>query len=489
MAFALEHALHHGKRRIVYAIPYTSIIEQTAQEFRKAFASLGEDVVTEHHSNLDVDEKKEDHANRLAAENWDAPLIVTTNVQLFESLHAARTSQCRKLHNLVGSVIVLDEAQMLPRDFLAPVLRVLKLLVAHYGVTVVLCTATQPMLASRHEPVTNRRLLDGIDDARAIIAAPDTLFDALQRVDVHLPDDFNAHRSWQEIADDIRRHDCVLAIVYTRKDARELFDLLRDEDAVHLSALMCAEHRSAALKGIRERLDARRDGTSTRPLRVVSTQLVEAGVDLDFPVVYRALAGMDSIAQAAGRCNREGKLGSRGQVHVFTPLQPPPLGLVLQGYQTTIELARTAMLADPLAPATFRKYFDLLYGKGDLDSNDILGLLKPDRAAFRTAAEKFRLIDDAGETIIVPYAPNGSNANSPVHTWLGALKKDGNAKWVRRKLQRFTVNVPRKQFDKMVEQGEVEERAGLWLALDSRYDPFFGLLPPDDHGKPENYFA
>ena len=489
LAFALEHALAHGKRRVVYAIPYTSIIEQNAKVFRDVFKPLGENVVVEHHSNLDVDEKKEDHANRLAAENWNAPLIVTTNVQLFESLHAARTSQCRKLHNLVGSVIVLDEAQMLPRDFLAPVLRVLKLLVAHYGVTVVLCTATQPMLASRHEPMTNRRLLDGIDYAREIIAAPDTLFDALQRVDVHLPDDFNAHRSWPEIADDIRRHDCVLAIVYTRKDARELFDLLRDEDAIHLSALMCAEHRSAALKGVRERLDARRDGTSTRPLRVVSTQLVEAGVDLDFPVVYRALAGMDSIAQAAGRCNREGKLGTRGQVHVFTPPQPPPPGLLKQGYQTTIELARTRMLADPLAPETFRKYFDLLYGQGDLDSNDILGLLKPDRAAFRTAAQKFRLIDDAGETVIVPYAPNGSNANSPVHTWLGALKKDGNAKWARRKLQRFTVNVPLKQFDKMVEQGDVEERAGLWLALDSRYDPVFGLLPPDDHGKPENYFA
>lgn len=150
LAFALEHALAHGKRRVVYAIPYTSIIEQTADVFRGVFETLGDDVVVEHHSNLDVDERKEDHANRLAAETWDAPLIVTTNVQLFESLHAARTTRCRMLHNLAGSVIVLDEAQMLPRDFLAPVLQSLKLLVAHYGVSVVLCTATQPMLRSRH---------------------------------------------------------------------------------------------------------------------------------------------------------------------------------------------------------------------------------------------------------------------------------------------------------------------------------------------------
>jgi CRISPR-associated endonuclease/helicase Cas3 len=488
LAFALEHALAHGKRRIVYAIPYTSIIEQNAKVFHDVFAPLGDDIVVEHHSNLDIDERKENHSNRLAAENWDAPLIVTTNVQLFESLHAARTSQCRKLHNLVDSVIVLDEAQMLPRGFLAPILRVLKLLVAHYGVTVVLCTATQPMLASRREPVTNRKRFDGIDEAHEIIDAPDALYEALQRVDIHLPVDFNASRSWEQIADDIRRHDCVLAIVNARKDARELFRLSCDDDAVHLSALMCAAHRSAVIADIRERLGARRNGTSDRPLRVVSTQLVEAGVDLDFPVVHRALAGLDSIAQAAGRCNREGKLDGKGQVHVFIPPSSPPPGLLLQGEQTTRELAANGGSFDPLAPDTFCRYFDLLYGKGELDAKDILSLLEPDRAAFRSAAERFRLIDDAGETMIVPYNPDGgSNETSPVHGWLAVLAKDGDAKWARRKLQRYTVNVPRWQFDRLVERGDVEERAGLWLALDSRYDPVFGLLLPDDTGKPSDY--
>lgn len=490
LAFALDHALAHGKRRIVYAIPYTSIIEQNARVFRDVFASLGDDIVVEHHSNLDIDEAKETHANRLAAENWNAPLIVTTNVQLFESLHAARTSQCRKLHNLVDSVIVLDEAQMLPRGFLAPILRVLKLLVAQYGVTVVLCTATQPMLASRRESVTQRKRFDGIDQAREIIDVPAALYAALQRVEIHLPADFNASQSLNEIVEEIRRHACVLAIVNTRKDARELFRLLDDADAVHLSALMCAAHRSAVIAGVKDRLDARSNGGSDRPLRVISTQLVEAGVDIDFPVVYRALAGLDAIAQAAGRCNREGRLQGKGQVHVFVPPQQPPPGLLLQGAQTTRELVASDGPFDPLAPDTFRRYFDLLYGKGGLDENDILGLLEPDRAAFRSAAEKFRLIDDAGETVIVPYAPDrGADFASPVHEWLGVLAKDGNAKWARRKLQRYTVNVPRRQFDRMVEQGDVEGRAGLWLALDSRYDPVFGLLPPDDHGKPEDYMA
>ncbi|MEO6967341.1 MAG: CRISPR-associated endonuclease Cas3'' [Rhodanobacteraceae bacterium] len=484
LAFALEHALAHGKRRVVYAIPYTSIIEQSAKVFRGAFKSLGEDLVVEHHSNLDVDPRKEDHANRLAADNWDAPLIVTTNVQLFESLHAARTSRCRKLHNLVDSVIVLDEAQMLPRDFLAPVLQTLKLLVEHYGVTVVLCTATQPMLASRHEPVTNRKLLDGIDDARAIIDAPEHLFAALKRVDVHLPVDFSNPTSWESLAADIAQHDCVLVIVNTRKDAHRLFKLIPQEGAVHLSALMCAKHRSNVIASITQRLAAKRCGKDTRPLRVVSTQLVEAGVDLDFPVVYRALAGMDSIAQAAGRCNREGLLPHPGQVHVFVPSKSGLPGQMRQGEQTTRELAATGRLTDPLAPATFRDYFDRFYGQdadGKFDREGILELQKPERAAFRTAASKFRLIDDDGETVIVPYNPSGgANDASPVYGLLGAFAKDGNAKGIRRELQRFTVTVPRKQLEQLLAQGDIEERAGLWLSLDSRYDPVFGLLLPDD---------
>jgi CRISPR-associated endonuclease/helicase Cas3 len=490
LAFALEHALRHDKRRIIYAIPYTSIIEQTAGEFRKAFAALGEDCVVEHHSNLDVDARKEDHASRLAAENWDAPLIVTTNVQLFESLFAARPSRCRKLHNLVGSVIVLDEAQMLPRDFLAPVLCVLKLLVAHYGVTVVLCTATQPMLGSRREPITERLLLDGIDCACEIVEAPERLAADLKRVEVHMPADFAQPTPWETLADEIRQHDCVLAVVNSRRDARDLHHAI-GEDAVHLSAAMCAAHRSKVIGDIRARLAVRREGADSRPLRVISTQLVEAGVDLDFPVVFRALAGLDSIAQAAGRCNREGRLQRPGQVIVFVPPHGAPPGLLKQGEQTTRELIEAERIDDPSAPSTFHAYFDRLYAKAhSLDEQGILELIKPRRAAFRTAAQRFRLIDDDSETVIVPYHPDaGSGEISPVRDWLAALAKDGNNRRLRRQLQRYTVNVRRRQFDALLKQGDVEECAGLWVALNSRYDSVFGLRAPDDHGNPGGIFG
>ncbi len=492
LAFALRHALRNGQRRIVYAIPYTSIIEQTAGVFRAVFEELGADLVIEHHSNLDVAERAEDHATRLAAENWDAPLIVTTNVQLFESLHASRTSRCRKLHNLVDSVIVLDEAQMLPRDFLAPVLHALKVLVANYGVTVVLCTATQPMLASRFEPVTGKRLLSGIDDARPIIDDTAAFFAAFDRVELHWPATFALSVSWPSLAADLRSHECVLAIVNSRKDARELFAALADPHAIHLSALMCAEHRGRKLAEIRGRLAARRAGEDARPLRVISTQLVEAGVDVDFPVVFRALAGLDSIAQAAGRCNREGRLPGKGAVHVFVPPTRPPPGLLRQGEQATRALARTGHLVDPLAPATFRIYFDHLYAQDAVafDRHDILALLAADRLAFRSAGRAFRLIDEDGETVVVPFHPDGgSRADSPVHGWLGVLEKDGNARWARRKLQRFVVGVQRHVFERMLEHGDVVQRAGLWLAMDSRYDPILGLLPVDDHGRPEDYMA
>ncbi|WP_313916188.1 CRISPR-associated endonuclease Cas3'' [Tahibacter sp.] len=483
LAFALEHAVRHERRRIVYAIPYTSIIEQTAEVFRSAFAALGDNAVIEHHSNLDVSELRENHASRLAADNWDAPLIVTTNVQLFESLHASRTSRCRKLHNLAGSVIVLDEAQMLPRDFLAPVLRVLRLLVAHYGVSVVLCTATQPMLATRRAPVTNAVLLDGIDDAHDLIDDPLVLYDALRRVDIHMPADPNAPTSWEDLAAGIVAEPAALVIVNTRRQARDLFQLLSDPDAVHLSALMCPAHRSRAIHDIQRRLRARREG-DPRPLRVISTSLVEAGVDLDFPAVFRALAGLDSIAQAAGRCNREGRR-ERGNVHVFVPPGAPPRDTAGHAQLVTKEMTREGLLGDPLAPATFRTYFDRYYAKGGFDKQEIGHLLHPDQAAFRTAAEKFRLIDEDAETVIVPYKPEPDQP-SPAGQWLHMLDKQGDAKWLRRKLQRYGVNVPRQIFDRMLRNGDVEERAGLWFAVDSRYDKVLGLLLPDDHGAAES---
>lgn len=484
LAFALEHAITHDRRRVVYAIPFTSIIEQTAQVFREALAELGSDVVIEHHSNLDVREGSENHASRLASENWDAPLIVTTNVQLFESLHASRTSRCRKLHNLAGSVIVLDEAQQLPREFLAPVLRVLKQLVEHYGVSVVFCTATQPALQPRYDPF-GRMLLDGVPDKAVlpIIDDPAPMFDAMRRVDVHIPENLKAPTPWDDLAQQIEAHECVLAIVNTRRHAHDLAAKLPLEGTEHLSALMCAQHRSDVIARIRKRLAERAAGRDVLPLRVISTQLVEAGVDLDFPVVYRALAGLDAIAQAAGRCNREGKLPESGQVHVFVPEGGIPPGLMGQGAEATQEMAALGLLDDPLAPETFRTYFDRYYARENsgFDKQGILDMLSPRRLAFRSAAEAFRLIDDVGETIVVPYR-QPDQQESPVEMWLNVLRTDPSATWARRKLQRYTVSVPQRVFEKMLAQRDVEERAGLWVAVVSRYDERFGLMSPEDHG-------
>jgi len=308
LAFALKHARLHNKKRIIYAIPFTSIIEQNADVFRQF---LGDGAVLEHHCNLDVEPTKENSQLRLASENWDAPLIVTTNVQLFESLHASRTSRCRKLHNLVNSVIILDEAQQIPRDFHAPITQVMQQLSDHFGVSWVLCTATQPEL-SENKDTFGRILLQGLHDVREIISQPQILASQLKRVDVHLPDQDTPKSSWQEISDKISTLDCVLTIVNTRRHARTLFEMMpNDGNNLHLSAHMCAQHRTHVIEQIKHRLQLRKNG-DTRPLRVVSTQLIEAGVDVDFPVVYRAMAGLDSIAQSAGRCNREGKLDDMG---------------------------------------------------------------------------------------------------------------------------------------------------------------------------------
>jgi CRISPR-associated endonuclease/helicase Cas3 len=447
LAFALEHAKRYDKRRIIYVIPYTSIIEQTTNIFREIFG----DAVIEHHSNAEADPDKENHRSRLACENWDAPVIVTTNVQFFESLFAAKTSRCRKLHNIVNSVVVLDEAQLLPLDFMQPILDVLNLLVRHYGVTVVLSTATQPALSTR-EYFDAKNNMRGLDNVREIMSDPDALYVALERVNVRLPADWNTPISWDTLAEEISERDSVLTIVNRRKDARELWQRM-PEGTLHLSALMCGEHRSQTIRQIKGRLQ---DGI---PTRVVSTQLVEAGVDVDFPVVYRALAGLDSIAQAAGRCNREGKLAS-GEVVVFIPPKPAPPGQLRKA-----EDACRSVLHDhtgkPLERTLFARYFEKLYHACDLDEHRITELLKVDTQTlavnFRTAAERFKLIQDEDSApVIVRYCGSDGN-DKTVEELLNTLKKDGPQRWLMRKLQRYTVNIPRRDVMKLFTQHDIVE--------------------------------
>ncbi len=457
LAFALAHALAHGLERVIYVIPYTSIIEQTARVFREA---LGEDAVLEHHSNLDPTQNT--YAADLASENWDAPVIVTTAVQFFESLFAARPGRCRKLHRIAGGVVVLDEAQLTPAQFLRPILATLQELTAHYRVSLVVCTATQPAW----EPIHTMDLrFDGLPSDGELAPDPMDLHQRLQRVRVELPPDLNAVTPWEEIAKRLTRESSALCIVNTRKQARELAALL--PQAVHLSAAMCAQHRGEVIDEIKRRL---RDG---EPTLVISTKLVECGVDFSFPVVYRALAGLDSIAQAAGRCNREGELPDRGRVVVFVPPDlAPPCHL-----RQAAECARRVLAGgptDPLAPELFTAFFRELYWlKGAaLDANGILRLLRD--CKFRSAAEAFRIIKEDGPPVLTLY---GQGAEL-----IDTLRREGPSRELLRRLQRYTVTVPARDSQAWLAQGWLELLPGNLLAqaAPGLYHPRFGLCETDD---------
>ena len=384
-------------------------------------------------------------------------------MQFFESLFAARTSSCRKLHNIVNSVVVLDETQLLNPELLQPILDTINLLTQHYGVTFVLSTATQPALHSREGFGWTFRGLNGVHE---IMSDPDALYRDLERVTVEMPSDFHARRGWEEIAVELATHESVLAVVNTRRDCRELH-LLMPGGTIHLSAAMCGEHRAHVIEGIRERLKKK---VSTR---VISTQLVEAGVDIDFPVVYRALSGLDSIAQAAGRCNREGR-EERGKVVVFVPPKSSPPGTLRRAEQTTISLL-SGSTSDPMARKLFTRYFEHFYGKADsLDKHGINDLLTKDarelKIQFRTAAEKFQLIDDVeSQAILVWYGESQS--------MIGKLRKNGPERWLMRKLQRYSVNLPRRVVTKLVESGEIQEvRPGIFAqAVSTLYDEQLGV--------------
>lgn len=489
MAFALAHALLYQKQRIIYVIPYTSIIEQTADRFREAFAENQLwTALLEHHSNLD--EEREAPRSKLASENWDAPVVVTTSVQFFESLFAARTSRVRKLHNLADSVVVLDEVQLLPPDFLHPVLDALQGLVDHFGVTALLMTATQP--AWDETPAARERIcvLRGV---REIVPDPEALHAKLRRVHISIPEDLAVGQSWEEIAGRLMEHPSVLCVVNRRQDARELFELLaaNDPDAVHLSALMCGAHRSAVIAEVRGRLAA------NRPVRVVSTQLVEAGVDLDFPTVFRALAGLDSIAQAAGRCNREGKLET-GDVQVFVPATMPPPGILRKAESVTRSLLAEG-LDDVLSPETFECFFRQLYWlQGEnLDKRGIRELL--DHAgsrrnlayAFRTAAERFRIIPDDQQLPVVVRWPGHPRTDQVEHA-IGAFANGTPDRWAFRVLQRSIVNIARWNLAPLLSAGAVVPiHDRMFVQVDTTlYDERLGLrLEPTDIRNPEDFYS
>lgn len=466
MAFALDHALEHGLDRVVSVIPYMSIIEQNAQVFRDIFPAGS---VVEHHSTFNEErldpgdtagESLEARTHRLACENWDAPVVVTTGIQFFESLYANKPSRCRKLHNLARAVIILDEAQMLPTEYLAPCLRALEELAANYGSSVVLCTATQPAL--------DKGDLDcGLEGLREIAPDPERLHAAFRRT---RPDHVGG-KSLADVADMIRSRDRVLCIVNTRRRASELFAMVEGEaGARHLSALMCPAHRSTALDDIRAAL------SSGGPCRVVSTQLVEAGVDVSFPEVIREMAGLDSIVQAAGRCNREGESDVPAPVSVFTPQEGVVKPFTMAAGSTESVLRSHG--DDPFSPAAIREYFRETYWlKGDaLDRKDILKKFEDPGGEwlFAEAANRFRIIENDMVPIIIPY---GERAKRLIRD-LGHAEHQGG---VLRKLQQYTVQVYASQFRSLDGAGAVELAGGMYPVLSDmdRYDDRYGLTFPE----------
>ncbi len=453
MEFALRHAQVHGSKRVIVAVPLTAILEQNAEVYRRA---LGDEAVLEHHSAVDVeDPRRESPRTRVASENWDVPIVVTTTVQLFESLFASRTSRARKLHNLAGSIVVLDEAQALPVALLDTILDGLRLLVRDYGVTVVFSTATQPAFARRP------KFQQGLEGLREIVPGSLKCFDRLRRVRVEWPE--GSPIQYEALAEELALHDDVLAIVHRRNDARELC-LLLDAKAgmptLHLSALMCPAHRTRALQALKQRR-ARKEA-----IRVVSTQLIEAGVDVDFPVVYRAFGGLDAIAQAAGRCNREG-LRAEGVVRVFFAPTQPPRGLP----QTALGVTRSMLREGPLSiddPTAFQRFFEQLYPIQNLDASAI----QPARAQFRfrDVGRAFRMVeDDWSAPVVVPWGDFASLR--------AQLAAQGASRRLYRALQPLTVNVARKSLERWLATGIVSEVEGVSFIESGAipYDERFGL--------------
>ena len=444
MAFALEHAKRHGMRRVIYVIPFTSIIEQNAAEFRKAFGDLGEAAVLEHHSTFDDSKLKDQHSKdklRQASENWDMPVVVTTAVQFFESLFADRSSRCRKLHNIAGSVIILDEAQMLPLNLLLPVMQAIKELARNYRCSVVMCTATQPAVQVEHG------FYRGFENVREIAPNPTALFEQLRRTTVQ-------HIGLQTDADllaKLGQHRQMLIIVNNRRHARSLYDSAKPLDGVfHLTTLMCAKHRSQMLETIRGRLK------NGEPCRVIATSLIEAGVDVDFPLVMRAEAGLDSVAQAAGRCNREGKrLLEESFVWIFQPeaqwKAPAELGLLSVVMRSVVRQHANDLLSVEAITDYFSEVYQL---KGtELDQHRILAMHHNAGSSlnfpFQTIAAKFRMIETHMQPLIIPF-------DDEAERLIDSLRHADQIGGLLRKLQPYIVQIPASALDALLKAGRIE---------------------------------
>lgn len=488
LRFALEHAARHALKRIILAVPFLTVIEQTARVYRQVFSGFPEHFVLEHHSLAGLGEESEkrdaedsqSRQRRLLAENWDAPIVLTTNVQLLESLFSNRPSTCRKLHNLMDSIILLDEAQSLPQHLAVPTLAALSHLSTAYRSTVVFATATQPAFDKLNGPVT-KYTASGWQPREVVPDHPE-MFKRLKRVTVRWPEK-DKKLSWSELAAAVRRADQALVVVNLKRHALALLDALQGTDGLfHLSTNLCAEHRRAVLNKVRTQL------AEGRPCRFISTQCVEAGVDVDFPMVFRAMAPLESIAQAAGRCNREGRLNEQGRLGEMVVFEPDeeggwrkrfPTFSYYQAAQVTQTLLNLHGNLDITDPEVFRAYYHRLYDLNDPASQNANLTEAIQALDFPEIAKAYRLIEHNAIQVLVPWKGRRQEFDA---LRLESDRQGISASWIRR-AQGLAVSVYRTPNGppawaipaKLRRGGSSDE----WFILEGDfYDEFLGLNPP-----------
>ena len=500
LAFALAHAVQHGLERVVMVIPYLTITEQTARTYRDIFTPVfGEEFLIEHHSMAGVGKEKFQQDNegeagqpshaerrrRLLAENWDAPLIVTTSVQLLESLFSNRPSACRKLHRLQRAVILFDEAQTLPAHLAVPTLAALSHLSASYGSSVVFATATQPAFGHLDKAVLETKAPGW--QPREIVPDPSALFAPMKRVEFDW-DSPDIPVTWDDLAGQLANAQQALCIVNLKRHAKSLWEKLDDPATLHLSTNLCAGHRENVLKTVRARL------ATNQPVRLVATQCVEAGVDLDFPAVMRAWGPLDAIIQAAGRCNREGRRSQLGQLRVFTP---DDTGYPTDSYQQATQIAQmifrrhgaTGMKLDDPAfiTAYYRELYDLAGVTNAPASREILKAVEA--GSFPDVASLYRLIKQDAINVLVPYALVPYAPQKSLFDSLRAQADDTGltAAWMRA-ARPLTVSLYRPKdadpiWDALIPvpvAGWKQREQNDWFiyAVPEHYHPQLGLVPP-----------
>lgn len=464
--WGLHHAIYNGLERVIIAIPYTSIIEQTATTLKNIF---GEENVLEHHSQVDPDGISSEELRqqaKLAMENWDVPIIVTTNVRLFEAIFSHKPSACRRLHNIACSVVILDEIQTLPLHYYTPLLSAFDTYQRLFKVTWLYTTASQPLIYGTirgTNPLNKAKALE--KKPKPVVDVDASFWAPLRRVVIS--ESLDAY-SYQEIAEKLEKEDRVLCIVNTRKNAYEICSRMIGENTFLLSRLMCPAHIKSTLAEIQQRLK-----DPTAKVKVVSTQLVEAGVDIDFPVVYRQEAGLDSMIQAAGRCNREGKMYKPGVLNIFSLKEggAMPAGFISSANQARLNMKQGL---DPFGAEAMQEYFSQLTRRTEsFDRDKTYELLGMNQLNFQTASEEFRLIKDDSVPVVVVWEDS--------EKWIKRYKIVGPKKDVMRALYQYTVSLPRFRARQLIEQGLIREEGMLYiLSTPQCYDVRFGLLLDND---------